>query len=341
MMKFHSFFVFFALLVIFGSATNPALAGHGSGGGSGGCSGDCNPPTLGQDSSGRTYVNDGFAINGKSYDVAHFKQDIPTETIKVKEPVTVTLKVFENSGTSSLTHVILKLGLEEKIISGIKIPYSPVEIMWENPFDSTPSVSVEDPNNLVDNVTVESAMTEDVFGTVDSVMVYDFTFTPVEKFNTEVILVTMWDYKNNAWTNYFHDALLIEDDENPEGQETLLESPSEKNSENTEADPLADVDSEPKLLPTWIKTTAKFWSQNQIDDVTFTLGIQYLIEEKIIKLSDDLYSSTNEQGSIFATEPIIPSWIKTNASLWVENQITDADFLNGIEFLVNERIILI
>ena len=194
-MRFYSFFVLFFLLIISTTVIAPAFASHGSGG-SGGCSGDCSPPTLGQDNTGRTYVHDGFAINGNSYNVEYFKQHVPTETVKINEPVTVSLKVFENSGTSSLTHVILKLGLEEKIISGVKVPTSPVEILWQNPFDSTPSFSVNDPKNLVIDVTVESAMTEDAFGTSDNVMAYDFTFVPVEKFDTDVILVTMWDYKN-------------------------------------------------------------------------------------------------------------------------------------------------
>ena len=342
MMKFHSFFVLFAVMVIFSSAIAPAFAAHGAGGSGGsGCSGDCSPPTLGQDNSGRTYVNGGFAINGQAYDVAYFKQDIPTETVKINEPVIVTLKIFENSGSSSLTHVILKLGLEEKIISGVKVPTSPVEILWENPFDSTPSVSIQDPGNLVSDVTVETAMTEDAFGTIDNVTVYDFKFTPVEKFDTDVILVTMWDYKNNVWSNHFHNALLIEDDNNTLGEEIPLDTQSEENFEDSQQDPLGDDASKTELLPTWIKTTAQFWSKNQIDDTTFTMGLQFLIDEKIIKLSDDLYSSANTQDSVSAIEPVIPSWIKFNASLWAENQITDSDFLNGIEFLVNERIILI
>ena len=42
------------------------------------------------------------------------------------------------------------------------------------------------------------------------------------------------------------------------------------------------------------------------------------------------------QGA-FAQE--IPSWIKNSAQWWAEDSITDADFVKGIEFLVNEKII--
>ena len=95
-------------------------------------------------------------------------------------------------------------------------------------------------------------------------MAYDFTFTPVEKFDTDVILVTMWDYKNNVWTNYFYDALLIDEDDNR--NDLQPETPLTPESENTIVDSLDDVIPEPQLLPAWIKTNAKFWSQDQIDD---------------------------------------------------------------------------
>jgi len=40
---------------------------------------------------------------------------------------------------------------------------------------------------------------------------------------------------------------------------------------------------------------------------------------------------------VFAQE--IPSWIKNSAEWWADNSITDADFIKGIEFLINEKII--
>ncbi|MDH3192284.1 MAG: thioredoxin domain-containing protein [Nitrosopumilus sp.] len=42
-------------------------------------------------------------------------------------------------------------------------------------------------------------------------------------------------------------------------------------------------------------------------------------------------------SDVFAQE--VPSWIKNNAGWWSEGSIGDSDFLNGIEFLINEKII--
>ncbi len=37
----------------------------------------------------------------------------------------------------------------------------------------------------------------------------------------------------------------------------------------------------------------------------------------------------------------IPSWIKNNAEWWSTGQITDSDFLAGIEFMIENNIIVI
>ena len=44
----------------------------------------------------------------------------------------------------------------------------------------------------------------------------------------------------------------------------------------------------------------------------------------------------------FAQEQInIPSWIKNNAEWWASDQIPDSTFLQGIEYLINEGIMVI
>ena len=74
-------------------------------------------------------------------------------------------------------------------------------------------------------------------------------------------------------------------------------------------------------LPSWIKNNAGWWSKGSIGDSDFVSGIQYLVKEKIIKVSA---SSTGESS----TE--IPSWIKSNAGWWSEGKISDNVFLRGV-----------
>ena len=66
---------------------------------------------------------------------------------------------------------------------------------------------------------------------------------------------------------------------------------------------------------------------------TKTLVILYLI----IGLS----TSPIIISSSWAEESVIPSWIKNNAGWWAEDLITEDEFLKGIEYLINNNIILI
>lgn len=136
--------------------------------------------------------------------------------------------------------------------------------------------------------------------------------------------------------------------------------------------------SEPKKekVPDWIKNNAKWWSEDHIDDGTFVNGIQFLVKEKIINVSEvseqnskktrpsfvdpdrdpqsyiDRYRNEPEYKDWFDSnfpdytiyeavglpEPI-PAWVKNTADWWSQGLITEDDFLKGVEYLVEKRII--
>ena len=84
-------------------------------------------------------------------------------------------------------------------------------------------------------------------------------------------------------------------------------------------------------IPVWIKNNAGWWANDDIDDHSFILGIQFLITEGIIQIH------SVPQGTQTSNE--IPSWIKNNAGWWADGTIDDSTFLSGIEFLVKEGMI--
>jgi len=83
-------------------------------------------------------------------------------------------------------------------------------------------------------------------------------------------------------------------------------------------------------IPSWIKNNAKWWSEGQINDSDFITGIQYLIQNGIMKVP------TTSTGTKSNT---IPTWVKTNAGWWANDKITDNDFVSGIQFLIQTGII--
>ena len=86
-------------------------------------------------------------------------------------------------------------------------------------------------------------------------------------------------------------------------------------------------------IPPWIKNNAEFWAQDKIDDATFISGIQFLIKNGIL----DIPPTT--ENNLDSTSDEIPSWIKGNAEFWAQGLISDDDFLNGIQYLVQQGII--
>ncbi|TBR26075.1 MAG: peptidase [Candidatus Nitrosotenuis sp.] len=85
-------------------------------------------------------------------------------------------------------------------------------------------------------------------------------------------------------------------------------------------------------IPSWIKNNAKWWSDGTIGDSDFVQGIQYLINQKIIKIPATTPGSTTGSN-------VIPSWIKNNAKWWSDGTIGDSDFVQGIQYLIQQGII--
>jgi len=95
---------------------------------------------------------------------------------------------------------------------------------------------------------------------------------------------------------------------------------------------LSEKEDKPKV-PTWIKNNVQWWADGQVDDQTFLNGIEFMVKEKVIDIP-----VLPEQSSDVA-EQKIPDWIRNNAIWWSEGAISEDDFINGIEFLVQKGIV--
>jgi len=95
---------------------------------------------------------------------------------------------------------------------------------------------------------------------------------------------------------------------------------------------LKDEESE-IIIPDWLRDRARWWAYDQITDIDFVSGIQYLINEGIIQIEIIPVNEKNYKN--------IPIWIKNNAAWWAEGQITDEDFASGIKYLIENEIITV
>lgn len=88
-------------------------------------------------------------------------------------------------------------------------------------------------------------------------------------------------------------------------------------------------------IPSWIRNNAKWYAEGKIGESEFTQGIGHMIKNNIIHIPN---LPEKSDGS---TASKVPDWIKNNAKWWSESQISDGDFVKGIEYLVKVGIIKI
>jgi len=108
-----------------------------------------------------------------------------------------------------------------------------------------------------------------------------------------------------------------------------------------ETNQIADAQSE-IVVPDWIKGLAGFWSNGDISDKEFASAIEYLIQSKIITserltIADEV--NTDTQNTDEEQEIEIPSWIRNNAEWFAKGMIYDSDFVLGLEYMVEGKII--
>jgi len=91
---------------------------------------------------------------------------------------------------------------------------------------------------------------------------------------------------------------------------------------------------DPISIPDWIRSNAEWWAKGSITDSTFVTGIEFMLENKIIMISNIDPSGNVSEGEI-------PDWIRNNAHWWSQGLISEDEFVNSLKFLIQERIIAI
>src|SRR5438445_633987 len=90
----------------------------------------------------------------------------------------------------------------------------------------------------------------------------------------------------------------------------------------------ADSSAQKYSIPNSIKETAKLWGYDDtIADSNFKQGLQWMIQNNIIVLSEEKTSSGSDSQHI-------PMWVRNDAKWWADDQITDSDFVQGMQYLI-------
>ena len=93
-------------------------------------------------------------------------------------------------------------------------------------------------------------------------------------------------------------------------------------------------------IPGWVKNVAEWWASGDISENEFLTGIEYLINNNIILLHS-IPCNEKIESQITSSAKMVPDWIKNNAIWWSDNLIDDIDFINGLQYLIEHKIIKI
>ena len=91
---------------------------------------------------------------------------------------------------------------------------------------------------------------------------------------------------------------------------------------------------DPVSVPDWIRNSAEWWVMGEITDSEFKTGIEFMLENNII-----MVSNIPPSGNISTEE--IPIWVRNNAHWWSQDLISEDEFVNSLKFLIQEKVIII
>jgi len=89
-------------------------------------------------------------------------------------------------------------------------------------------------------------------------------------------------------------------------------------------------------IPTDTKDVSEIWLDGGINNTEFLTSTTYFIREqgKTRMISFEILKSSQN-----IDEFLIPAWLKNNVSWWINGYISDQEFINGLEYLINYKII--
>lgn len=176
-----------------------------------GCRRDCEAPTLGVTYEGKQIVDNGFTINGRSFNVDELTQTLPTTKVRTGEIVKIQLVVFENSGGEFLKGTSLSIGdyaddQHVNILSTVSFDQNFVALL-KSPLsqdsDISKTTTITDPNGFLKDVMVKTSEVDSYRTAID------ILFRVTKPIDTSDIIVKTIDAKKNSRTNVFHDALSV------------------------------------------------------------------------------------------------------------------------------------
>jgi hypothetical protein len=175
---------------------------------SGGQCDNCQPPTLGIDKNFNRIVSNGFSYNDNPIDVEQFYTPYPLVNVDVGKENTVMLKIYDDGGVDSISHVGLAFGLGH----GESFSQSKATISLDRTFDGKEITDVFDPEHTLDNIKITTSTSSCSGVSSIECLVVKIQHTFREELEFNMISTNIWDNKRNSWQNYYNHGIEVRGD---------------------------------------------------------------------------------------------------------------------------------
>lgn len=168
--KLTSFAILFLLVSITITQTIPVYA-----------SAYTHPPSFG---GGISKYTNGLTINGNVFDISKFSQQIDSQNLAIGKSSSITLKVFDNHGPTSVRTGLVYLNIQGDVTDASQSD------TWIK-YTVGSGVTVHDPHHLLGKVTANVS--------IGPPYAYiTFNITPLNPMKASTMVVGAWDDKNGA-----------------------------------------------------------------------------------------------------------------------------------------------
>jgi len=259
-----------------------------------------------------------LSINENGYALGDYENTLVTQTIEPGEPTEFNLVFYT---TSEIAHTSLNFNLgPTRTIGG-----SDTQVLL---YKDEPA-EIVDPNGNIASAT-GSINNE---GDLKRVVTFSITFSEDIQWSNSDLVIRSWNDNLSSGDTIVYDAIKVVQGSG------ILDTEDEvvvTTSEETESQSLSlarEELNESEAIPAWIKTSAGWWSEKRINDSDFVLGIEFLVQNDIIKVPTTESETSSSQQ--------IPDWISINAGWWANDQISDKEFTQSLQWLISNGLMTI
>jgi len=235
-------------------------------------------------------------------------------TFKKNEKVVLDFDLRETPG--NLNHATLYMS--EGKIDGYLEDYT--FIRWDDN-----GITINDEKGIFDEADIEIIEKE------DGTLTLRFTMAFGSEVAESDVMLKVWNDKRHVAEIIYEDAFkVIESTDESEllSDEPLLQETQISAQELDSLDKARDELIESEAIPVWIKTSTGWWADGSIGDNDFAQGIQYMIKNDIIRIPN------LPEYDVKTAQEKIPDWIKNIAGWWTNDQVSDKEFKQSLQWLI-------